>query len=255
MKTSKHHMLVCLAAACVVLAAICTVATAPAQIFRQDLTIHSTTTGSGMMGKGASTTKQTDYYSKNAMKTSSSDGTDTIIRFDQEKVISIDNKNRTYSEITFKKLQEMINQAAAEMAEMKEDAEAMAMMKKMMGGASGSFSVTKEGPGEQIAGYATQKYRIRGPFEMEIWVAPDLKIPAAYYDVMKIRAPANPMFDMSKMYEEMKKIEGIPMKTVMSMKMMGMEMKTTQVVTSVEKGPVPASVFEIPAGYKLVPFK
>jgi len=32
-------------------------------------------------------------------------------------------------------------------------------------------------------------------------------------------------------------------------------MKTTQVVTSVEKGPVPASVFEIPAGYKLVPFK
>ena len=45
---------------------------------------------------------------------------------------------------------------------------------------------------------------------------------------------------------------GLPLKTITSMKMMGMEMKTTQVVISVEKGAIPPSVFEIPAGYKLV---
>jgi hypothetical protein len=39
------------------------------------------------------------------------------------------------------------------------------------------------------------------------------------------------------------------------MKMMGMSFTTTSVVTSVEKGPIPASRFEIPAGYKSVPFK
>jgi len=61
-----------------------------------------------------------------------------------------------------------------------------------------------------------------------------------------------PMFDMRKMYDEMKKISGIPLKTVTIIKMMGNEMKTTRVVTSIEKGTIPASVFEIPAGYKRV---
>ena len=124
-----------------------------------------------------------------------------------------------------------------------------------MGQAAASFTVSKQGPGEAIAGYATEKYLIQGPMEMEIWAAPDLKIPATYYDVMKLQMPANPMFDMGKLYDEMKKISGITLKSVMTMKMMNMEMKTTKVVTSVEKGSIPASVFEVPAGYKLVQAK
>ena len=71
---------------------------------------------------------------------------------------------------------------------------------------------------------------------MEIFAASDLKLPPAYYDVMKFRMPSMPMFDMGKMYDEMKKISGIPLKTVTTMKMMGNEMKTTKVVTSIEKG-------------------
>jgi len=37
--------------------------------------------------------------------------------------------------------------------------------------------------------------------------------------------------------------------------MMGMSMSTTTIVDSVEKGAIPASTFEIPAGYKAVPMK
>ena len=80
-------------------------------------------------------------------------------------------------------------------------------------------------------------------------------MPALYYDAMKMQAVKNPMFDMSKLYDEMKKIQGTAVKTVMTMKMMDMEMKTTSVVTSVEKTPIPASVFQVPTGYKLVATK
>jgi hypothetical protein len=73
--------------------------------------------------------------------------------------------------------------------------------------------------------------------------------------VMKFQVPSMPILDMRKMYDEMKKISGIPLKTVTTMQMMGNEMKTTKVVTSIEKGTIPASIFEIPTGYKRVEAK
>jgi hypothetical protein len=93
------------------------------------------------------------------------------------------------------------------------------------------------------------------PIEMEIWAAPDLTVPAIYYDGLKMNMPPNPMFDMGKMYDEFKKIKGMTVKTVMRMSMMGMNMTSTTAVTSVEKGAIPASTFQVPAGYKSEPLK
>jgi hypothetical protein len=221
--------------------------------FSKDLTLHETTTGAGGMGAANATT--TIYFSSNAMKRSSSDGNDTIIRFDSGKMITIDNKKKTYTEMTMEELQAMMDKASAAMQQM--DGEAAAAMRKMMGGGGPmNFTVTKIGPGEQIAGYATEKYSVTGgPMQMQIWAAPDVKVPAAYYDAMKARLRPNPMFDMAKMYDEFKKINGMSLKTISTMKMMGREMTTTTVVSSVEKGAVPASTFEIPAGYKKVAMK
>jgi len=221
-----------------------------AQVFSQDLTMHTTTTTSGMMGRGGGSSTTVDYFTNNAMKTTSSDGIDTILRLDSAKIVTINNKNKTYTEMTVQQLQEALDKAAAKMGDNQEEMEAI---KKMMGQMSGSFTVTKEGPGEPIAGYDTEKYHLTGPIEMELWAAPALKVPGAYYDVMKLRVPSNPMFDFAKMYDEMKKIDGMALKTVMTVKMMGAEMKTSRVVTSIEKGSIPASTFDVPAGYKNVP--
>jgi hypothetical protein len=223
---------------------------AEAQIFSQDLTIRSTGTSPGMGGRGGGSVTTTEFFSKNALKASSSNGSDTIIRFDTEKFITIDNNKKTYSEMTFKQLQDMLSKASSALGEM--SGEDMAQVRKMMGQTATSFSVTKVGAGETIAGYATEKYLLSGPMQIEIHSSPSLKVPAAYYDVMKLQMPANPLFDMRKMYDELKKIEGIPLKTVTTMRMMGQEMKTTKVATSIEKGAIPASVFEVPAGYKRV---
>ena len=225
-----------------------------AQIFSQDLIMHSTTTGAGIAGRGSGSSTATDYFSKNAMKTSQSDGTDSIIRFDVEKIITVDNKKKTYSEMTFKQLQELLDKAGVAFSE-DANKEQLEAIKKMMGQMAASFSVTKAGPGENIAGYATERYLVKGPIEMEIHAAVALKIPAAYYDVMKLQVPANPVLDMKKLFDEMKKITGIPLKTVTTIKMMNMESKTTKIVTSIEKTKIPASVFEVPAGYKLVDAK
>lgn len=223
---------------------------ANAQIFSEDLTMHSTTTSSGMMGRGGGTTTDTDYYSNNAVKMSKSDGTDTIIRFDTKTLVTIDNNKKTYTEMTFEQMQQMLSKVTAQLGQNSEQLEAA---KKMMGLSDTSVSVSKAGAGETIAGYSTEKYLVTmGPITMEIMAAPSLKVPGAYYDVLKVQSPANPIFDMNQLYDEMKKIEGMPLKTITSVKMMNMEMKTSKVVDSIEKGSVPASEFEIPAGYTRV---
>jgi hypothetical protein len=214
-----------------------------AALMSQGLTVTETVTANGK------TSTTTTYFGGNATKRSSADGQDSIVRFDQEKIISIDNKKKTYSEITFQQLQDMMSKVGAAMPK---DPEAVAAMQKIMGGSSAPLTVTKQGAGETIVGYATERYLVTGPMEMEIWAAPDLQIPAAYYDAIKMRIPENPVFDMRKMYDAFKQIKGMSLKSVMKMKVMSMNISTTTEVTSVKKGAIPPATFDVPAGYKLV---
>ncbi len=215
----------------------------------QGLTITQTTTSSGAMGQGGGSSTETVYFGANAIKQASADGKDFIMLFDQAKVITVDNNRKTYSEMTFQEMQQALDKAFAGLGE---DRQAMEAMKKMMGRSGAPVAVTKEGAGGTIAGYPTEKYRITGPVEMEIWAAPDLKVPVAYYDSLPLRMPPNPMFDARELSKAYKQIEGWPMKTVLNIRMMGMSMTTTTEVTSVRKGAVPAATFAVPAGYKLV---
>ncbi|MBI4444538.1 MAG: DUF4412 domain-containing protein [Acidobacteria bacterium] len=216
-------------------------------LWAEDLTLKEVTTSTAPMGGNQKVTN-TNYFSSTAMKHSSSDGNDFIIRYDQRKIISIDNKKKTYSQTSFDELQKMINKAAGEANLSQEEQEAL---KQVMGQTMGQVSVQKQGAGEPIVGHPTEKYLIQmAPLEIQVWATSELTMPEVYYDAIKISMPRNPMFDMAKMYEEFKKIKGMPLKSVTNMKMMGMSMTTTTEVTSVEKGAIPGSVFEIPAGYK-----
>jgi hypothetical protein len=219
---------------------------AAAQGFSGDFTAQTRTTISGI---GASDSTATEYFGKSAMRTRTEGGDDSIIRFDEKKILTLDSRTRTYSEVTFDQLQAMLDRAGEAL---EGHGEEMETLKKMMGLADMAITVTEAGPGETIAGYPTAKYLLRGPMEIEIHAATDLRIPPAYYDMMQLRAPDNPLLDMKKLIDQMKKIDGFPLKTVTTMKMMNMEMKTTRVVTSIEKGAIPAAVFEIPAGYRRV---
>jgi len=221
-------------------------------ILSQGLTLHKETTSSGMMGRGGGTMKSTIYFSGKGMRMTTEGGNDMLVQLDRGKFITIDHKKKSYTELDQDGLQKTIDSATSKMGE---DRDQMEAMRKMMGNVAADFSVTRQGAGGTIAGYATEKYLVTGPVQMEIWAAPELTVPASYYDALKVQMPSNPLFDTSKMYEEFKKIDGVTLKEVMTMNMMGMSFTTSSIVTSVEKGPIPATTFEIPAGYKAVPFK
>jgi len=55
-----------------------------------------------------------------------------------------------------------------------------------------------------------------------------------------------------KMREQMEKLKGLPLATTSTTTIIGREMKTTSEVTSITRGPVPASAWDIPAGYAKV---
>src|SRR5712664_3705474 len=99
-----------------VVLALALAAAASPQLFRTDLTLHQTTTSTGMMGGGGGGPQDSTLcFSGNAMKQSSSDGSDFIIRFDQNKMVFIDNKKKTYSEMTFDELQQTMDRAAEQL--------------------------------------------------------------------------------------------------------------------------------------------
>jgi hypothetical protein len=209
-------------------------------------------TKSGMMARGGSSTTATVHITEEFIRNIDAEGREEIIHMKGNKLISIDHKKKKYSEITFAELNAKLEEATARMSN-QDNAQAMEAMKKMMGGAMGEISVEKEGPGGKIAGYSTQKYKVTmAPLTMYLWAAPEFKVPDAYYDSMKMRVAPNPMFDMSKMFESFKQIQGYPLKSETVMKMMGMEGKQIDEVVKVTKENIPS--VSIPTNYKKVPY-
>ena len=208
--------------------------------------LHKRQKSDGVMGQKGEESTSTTYLSSDAIYEKSSSGTEFMIRFKEGSVLSINHKEKEYSEYTFADMNKAL--AAAGSAS-EEDREAQAMMKKMMGNMAKDAKLEKMGPGENIAGYSTQKYKMTmSPMVITIWAAPDLPLPAAYFDTMKLNAPQNPMMDLSAMFDAFKEIEGVGMRTETVFSMMGMTVKSMDEVEKVEKGAFPDVA--IPQGYQ-----
>ena len=127
-----------------------------AQSSIQGLTIHQKTTASGMMGGG--TTNSTMYFGENAIRVSSPDS-DVIMLPEEGKYITLNHQNKTYTEMTVKELQALVDEATAGV-----DKSQMEAMRQMMGG-NREVKVTKVGPDGSIAGYPCVKYLVTGAYE------------------------------------------------------------------------------------------
>jgi len=259
---TKTRMLLAAAACTAVLAA------ASAPVSAEDLTLVFKTTGK----QGASTA--TSYYSTEKMRTGDGEN-ETIVEYGPAKIISIDHKKKEYSEITLAEMEAAMKQAAAKMEEASKQMEQQmasmppAMrekMQQMMGGAAASVTVTKGGS-RQVAGYACQDYTIAMGETMttKLCATTALAFPAPAVDHKRFASFAtsagamanNPMFKgMSKMADELKKIEGIAIAEATSVKIMGRSMDTSKEAVEIKKGPIPAAAFDVAAiakGYKKVP--
>ncbi len=206
----------------------------------EDLTIVSSVT----TGKGAPMTA-TQYLATDKMRTS--DGhTDTILDVASGRMVQIDHKKKTYWESTLEEMRQQF-------VELEQMLDENPMMAGMLGGMT-TVEVTKGSGAREVAGYTCDQYHLTlgKKFQFEIWAARGLKAPTQYYDAKKmVYATMGPMASrFDKMYEEMKKINGFPLYTKVDTRMIGMKIQSVSEATEVRQGPIPADVFEPPAGYK-----
>ena len=195
-------------------------------------------------------------------------GQTMILRIDKQLIYMVDPKRKTYSEMTFDEMEGAMKKAGeamdGQMAELQKQMEDMPeeqrkMMEQMMGGkmkgmmkrdAAAKVKVNKTGNKKKIGNYQCTKVEVTDddkPF-FTAWVTKDVgEFEAMRDDMEQFRKriiALNPMSPKG-LSEAMAKIEGLPIE-------MEMEGGMKQVVTKIEKRSIPASEFEIPAGYEKV---
>jgi hypothetical protein len=224
--------------ACMALSiALSEVQQANAQTFKTDLTVTEVTTTPSLR-----TITTTKYFSGDAIRSTSTDGTDYILRYDTRKVIILNNTKRTYTEITFDQLN------------VKSDS--LTVTQAVAAKESREAAFLPQGPGETIVGYATDRYvLLQAPLKIEVSVAPAFKEAEASYESIRARGPQPALFDAAKLLDKTTLIKGATLKTVVTMTLKDKTDVSTTITTGVDKAKIAASKFEVPSGYTLAKLK
>jgi len=212
------------------------------------------------------------YISGDHVRMSHGDGKEMILDLKTGDMTALDTTKKTYYIITRHDIEAMNSRMQEQMnsPEMKKAQEQMnnlppeqkAQMEKMMGGMF-EVIVEKSGTSRKIAGYDCDNWTVAiGQFsKSEECVTTQLKYPAAAWDTYKgfadtmktMMAAMGPMAKSAlKMQEQFKKMKGFPLATTTTTDIMGHKSVIVTEVTTVKYGPIPAAVFEIPAGYTKV---
>lgn len=231
--------------------AISGLAAQSADPIEQGVTLHKRSSAVAIAGQENHSQTSTMYFNGDSIREVSSDGTELLILHAEDRLVRIDHRSRTYSELTFAELEQRLERISDEIEQKSsEDQETMRELQELLG-PRGQIRLEREGPGEQLAGFDTMIYRVSiPPLNLRIWAAPALKVPAVYFDSLKLHVRPNPLFNMEELFETFKQIDGLSLKTVVTMNVMGTEITSTDEVVKVELGPVPPPA--IPEGYSRV---
>lgn len=178
------------------------------------------------------------YVSPNAIRKETKGVFDVIDRVDRGTLISIDHSKRSYSEVPIQAIKaalESKTQPAAMNARQRELLQRMGTESK----------IEKVGSGVTILGYPTDHYLIRGPMmDAEVWVTQALQFPPAYYrDFNVLNGVSTPFGNWNKVMD----LHGVVLKRVVTMH--NVATRISEIATSIDKSPIPASMFDPPAGY------
>ena len=227
---------------------------AGAAVASDDLTIVSKHTHDG---KPAGTT--TSYLASDHVRMAREGGNEMIVDLKTGVMTTLDGKKKTYYTVT----KQDMEQLAAKMKERMNDPEtkkAMEMMASMSAGMSTSFDVKKTGATRKIAGYSCEEWTITmGTLsKTKECVTSDLQYPVHAWDAYKDFAESmkgmmssfGPMAKSgAELAEKLKAMKGFPVATSTLVDVMGNKSTTESEVIEVRKGSIPASAWEIPAGY------
>jgi len=240
----------------------------PAAALADDLTVTSRVTGDE---KPARTS--VSYVSRDRVRMPQGDGKETIVDFRAGTMTTIDGGNRTYYVTTRQDLDRLAARLKERMdsPEMKQARERMKDLppeqrksaEALMGGLFGAVEVRKTGSVRTIAGYRCENWTITMgelsrteeclsealPFPKEAW-----EMYREFAESLKsLMASFGPLANgMGRMQEKFKDMKGYPLASTTTISIMGRTTTTTTEVTGIRRGPIPASAWEIPAGYRKV---
>jgi len=193
------------------------------------------------------------WITKNKIKSESEDRT-VFILLDEDKIIMLNHKEKTYSEIPMGGGNMMDKAMEGKSAE---DMKKMQSMMQMQGMMKVEITVTPTSETKKINKWNCKKYKQEvkmgmGPIKSDVWATEELKMDYELYAQFSSAMMAmNPGFSDSfdKAIKEMKKIKGIPVLTETVMNIMGMQMKSSQELLEFKEGSAPKGTFDIPKGY------
>ena len=173
-----------------------------------------------------------------------------VTLYDKNVIYMIDHQKKTYAEVALDALGDMEKMMGGG-EEAKKQMEAMKPMMEMM---RMKATVTPTEETMKIGDWNCKKYDVKismgmGGADMEIWSTKDAKI-----DYQKVADLTNsfkamlPGFD--EYVEEMKKVEGLAIKTVHKVNMMNVEIESTNTIIEIKEMDAPAGTYALPEGYK-----
>jgi len=225
----------------------------------EDLTILARVTRDG----GPPTTT-TSYLGSDRVRIAQPEGQEMIVELKSGQMTLIDGPKKSYFVVTREdmdrvraKVQEQMN--SPQMKNL--PPEMRKKMEDMMGGTAAAIDVRKGSP-RKVAGYNCENWTISvgQVSKTEQCLTSELPLPVQAWDSyrdfaesMQSMMAAGPMAKgMAQMQEKLKDMKGFPLATTHTTSVLGRTSKTTTEVTEVKRGPIPASAWDIPAGYKKV---
>jgi hypothetical protein len=180
-----------------------------------------------------------------------------IIRLDKNIMYGLDHTRMQYTEMPFGSLDDIVSHSLAQSGMSgEEQAEAQKVMKGFMGMMKIEAEVTETDEKKNIKGWNCRKYIMKTKMmgmggTSEIWATEEIKI---NYDLYRSLGAAflAKQPGAEKLFEEMKKIKGIPIMTVSTSSAMGTEVKSTEELIEAKEKSAPAGLYDIPEGYKKV---
>jgi hypothetical protein len=169
----------------------------------------------------------------------------------------MDPDKKQYWTMTKEDMEAMGKAMSAKMTEMQKDPRAAAMMQNMMG-TLGPVKLETGTQTKTIAGYPCTQYTVTmgETVKMVYWTTTALQPPFTaeqFFNAEAAMLRANPMFSrMTAMFDEMKKMKGVPLASSNTMSMGAMQIESSSEATEVKTSAIPASTFDIPKDFKKV---
>ena len=222
-----------------------------------DLTIVSSHSNNGAPGA-----KTTSYMASDHVRMASGDGNETLIDLKTGVMTVLQGKKKTYFTVTKQDLEQL----KVKMQERMNDPEmkkGMEFMNGMAGAVAGSYEVKKTGVTRTVAGYSCEEWTIgmAGFSTTRECLTSALQYPAHAFDAFKefsqtmqsVMGSFGPMAKAgADLAEKLKAMKGFPVATSTVIEIMGTKRSMESEVVEVRRGDIPASAWELPAGYTRV---